>query len=89
MPTGVTGINPLQSFRITILNVGNPISTSMTSSFNLSFTDGSLSTLSILNIAASPVTVMTNTPYTLSQANFQANTTGAGQNASYTITVFP
>ena len=36
-----------------------------------------------------PLTVMTNTPYTLTKATFTANTTGAGQTARYTIKIFP
>jgi len=38
---------------------------------------------------ANPVTVMTNTPNTMRRAEFSANTTGAGQNARYTIKIYP
>ena len=41
-------------------------------------TDNQLNDLSTLNMVANPVTIMTNTPFTISRASFSANTTGAG-----------
>lgn len=78
MRNGVAGINPLQSFRITVNGVKNPLSTKPSSSFDFTITDRVLSPLSTLNKIGNPVTAMTNTPFTLTKANFSANTTGAG-----------
>ena len=76
----LTGINPLQTFKITINNIQNPPTTKPTGSFEVNITDPQLSILSTLNVGAgsTPVTVMMNTPYTLAKATFSANTTGAG-----------
>lgn len=87
--TGVPGINPLQTFRLTLNNIVNPPSTKPSSTFEVQIVDAQLGILSTLNTAQNPLTVMTNTPYTMTKATFTANTTGAGQVAKYTIQIFP
>jgi hypothetical protein len=83
------GINPLQPFRLTINGIQNPQTTKRSSSFEVLITDAQLGIVSSLNTDANPVTVMTNTPNTMKKAEFSANTTGAGQNAQYTIKIYP
>ena len=88
LPSNVVGINPLSTFHITVNGIKNPSSTQQTSTFNFIIADASLGTLSTLNMVTQPVTIMTNTPHTISNATFSANTTGAGQVAAYTIQIF-
>ena len=85
------GINPLQTFKITINSIKNPPTTKPSGRFEVNITDPNLSILSRLNVGTGsiPVTIMTNTPYTLTKATFSANTTGAGQTAKYTIKIYP
>ena len=76
----LTGINPLQTFKITINSIKNPPTTKPSGRFEVNITDPNLSILSVLNVGSGtvPVRIMTNTPYTLTKATFSANTTGAG-----------